>query len=192
MRKESADDHAILKKGNNYIEVILPAESHVMPFQEQKVTSLSHPTFCKVEFAVACATSLSAQNWRAAPWPVVWGLLVVAARSLGTADMIGAQVPHGYESGFDGALSLNCDRQSRRACDGGAVVEAAGADVDVLVGAEAEDDAGFVVVSCTTLPGCKTRTLMKMALARRRMSNIMSNQSHILLFRFFSLTTVCS
>jgi hypothetical protein len=71
--------------GNTSVkDVTRPAVSHCMPLQEpQKSTSFIHPTFCKVWFAVAFTISLSAQNCKTVPWPVVSVFFVVGERSLG-------------------------------------------------------------------------------------------------------------
>jgi len=106
--------------GNTSVkDVTRPAVSHCMPLQEpQKSTFFDHPTFCKVWFAVALTMSLSAQNCKIVPWPVMSVFFAVGERSLGIVWRTAAHVPHGYEEGFDGAFSLNWDRQSLTACEG--------------------------------------------------------------------------
>lgn len=78
-----------------YIDVSRPAGSHWRPFQEQKSVSLSQPTSLSVVVDVAETMSLKAQNCRILPCPVVCGLLVDDARSLGTPARMEAQVEHG-------------------------------------------------------------------------------------------------
>lgn len=106
--------------GNTSVRLVTrPVVSHWIPLHDPHgLASFSHPTACSDEvFDVARTMSPRAQNWRAAPWPVTPTSEDDVEKSFGIVCKMGAQVEHGKEEGSEGALSLNCDKQSFTAWD---------------------------------------------------------------------------